>query len=114
MKILFDQNISYRIVKKLETHFDKVSQVRLEGLENSTDLEIWDYAKANDFVIVTFDVDFYDFSVIWGALPKIILIRSFDQTTSSVIHLLLKHMASIKDFEADQQIGCLEIVQNNP
>jgi len=45
MNLLFDQNISYRIVNKLADIFPDCSQVRLEGLENATDTEIWNYAK---------------------------------------------------------------------
>lgn len=114
MKLLFDQNISFRIVKSLESHFEKVTQVRLENLENSADRDIWEYAKRNDFIIATFDSDFYDFSVIWGAPPKIILIKSFDQTTRSIANLLIEHKKSIVDFENDQSIDCLEIIKNAP
>ena len=45
MKLLFDQNISFRIVSKLKDTFPEAQQVRELGLENSTDLEIWEYAK---------------------------------------------------------------------
>ena len=40
------------------------------GLENSSDKQIWEYAKEHDFTIVTFDGDFYDFSLVWGHPPK--------------------------------------------
>ena len=55
MKLLFDQNISFRIIGKLQDIMPFASQVRLLGLENSTDIEIWDFAKANDYTIITFD-----------------------------------------------------------
>ena len=58
MKILFDQNISFRIVKSLKDVFPDCSQVRLEGLENATDSEIWAYATENDYSIITFDANF--------------------------------------------------------
>ena len=60
MKLLFDQNISFRIIKKVEDFLPSSSQVRLLGLENSNDIDIWEFAKAHDFNIVTFDTDFYD------------------------------------------------------
>lgn len=62
MKLLFDQNISFRIVSKLKDTFPEAQQVRELGLENSTDREIWEYAKRNDYTVVTFDADFYDMS----------------------------------------------------
>ena len=58
MKLLFDQNISYRITKTIADQFPNAKQVKELGLENSTNLEIWEYAKSNGFTIVTFDSDF--------------------------------------------------------
>ena len=55
MKLLFDQNISYRIIKTIEDIFPNSKQVRDLNLENSTDRQIWDYAKLNDYCVVTFD-----------------------------------------------------------
>ena len=63
MKLLFDQNISFRIVNKISHHFPESNQVRQLGLEDSTDIEIWNYAKKNGFTIVTFDTDFFDYSI---------------------------------------------------
>ncbi len=114
MKLLFDQNISFRILRKIGTHFPNATQVRLEGLENSSDKEIWAFARKKQLIIVTFDSDFYEFSVIWGAPPKIIWIKSLNQTTQAISDLLLEHKTSILDFEKDKSINCLEIVKNVP
>jgi predicted nuclease of predicted toxin-antitoxin system len=46
MKLLFDQNISFRIIKRVKDLLPLASQVRLLGLENSEDFEIWEYAKS--------------------------------------------------------------------
>ncbi len=58
MKLLFDQNISFRLLRKIEVQFPEAKQVKEVGLENSTDMQIWEYAKVNHFTIVTFDADF--------------------------------------------------------
>lgn len=42
MKLLFDQNISFRIVKMLEDFLPLASQVRLLGLENLDDYKVWE------------------------------------------------------------------------
>jgi len=47
MKLLFDQNISFRIIKKVSDFLPYATQVRLLGLENAKDFEIWEYAKVN-------------------------------------------------------------------
>ena len=66
MNILFDQNISFRIIPLIQDIFPKAKQVRQLDLENESDKQIWEYAKQHDFIIVTFDSDFYDFSLVWG------------------------------------------------
>ena len=76
MRLLLDQNISFRLVSKLEHDFPGTCQVKSLRLANSTDKEIWEYAKIHDFIILTFDADFYDFSVVWGHPPKIIWLRT--------------------------------------
>ncbi len=55
---------------------------------NVNDVEIWNFAKIENFVIVTFDSDFYDISLINGCPPKIIWIRKGNLTTNQIIALL--------------------------
>ena len=59
MKLLLDQNISFRITAFLNDIFPEAKQVRELALENSNDFHIWKFAKANGYTIVTFDGDFY-------------------------------------------------------
>lgn len=58
MKLLFDQNLSRKLVTRLADIFPNASHVQLQGLAEKTDTEIWDFAKLNDFCIVTQDADF--------------------------------------------------------
>ncbi len=53
MKLLFDQNISYRITKNLPDLFVNSSHVKTEGLINASDYEIWEFARINGYTIVT-------------------------------------------------------------
>ncbi len=69
MKLLFDQNISFRLLKQIANAYPEAIQVKEVGLENSSDFEIWEFARKNNFNIVTFDSDFYDLSVIKGIPP---------------------------------------------
>ena len=70
MKLLFDQNISFRLTKRIIDLFPDSKQVRELGLENSTDIEIFDFTKRNDFAVVTFDSNFCDLNIIRGSLQK--------------------------------------------
>ncbi len=110
MKLLFDQNISFRLIKRIIDLFPDSKQVRELGLENSTDIEIFDFAKKNDFAIVTFDSDFCDLNIIRGFPPKIIWIRTGNTTTKNLENLLRKKNDLIKMF-LSEDYGCLEIIE---
>lgn len=77
-------------MKDLETVFPRTQQVRKLGLENKTDLEIWQYAKKEGFVLVTFDSDFYDLSLANGHPPKIIWLKTGNMTSARIASLLIK------------------------
>ena len=52
MKLLFDQNISYRLVKKLDSVFPGCQHVNRLGLINKSDREIWDFARKQGYTLV--------------------------------------------------------------
>jgi predicted nuclease of predicted toxin-antitoxin system len=109
MKLLFDQNISHRLLHQTKDFLPESKQVRELGLENYSDKQIWEFAKENEFTIVTFDVDFYDFSVVWGHPPKIIWIRTYKQTTKNLEQILRKYVVIMKEFINNKELACLEI-----
>jgi predicted nuclease of predicted toxin-antitoxin system len=49
LKLLFDQNLSFKLCRQLLDVFPGSSQVRLLGLAEADDGEIWQYAKAHNF-----------------------------------------------------------------
>jgi predicted nuclease of predicted toxin-antitoxin system len=112
MKLLFDQNISFRIVAKLKDEFPDSVQVRRLDLENRQDRLIWDHAKQNGFTIVTFDTDFYDLSSLYGHPPKIIWIRLVNPSTEELVNELKARRTVIQAFIESQEwddVSCLEI-----
>ncbi len=112
MNLLFDQNISYRITQLLEDIFPESKQVRNLKLENSTDRQIWDYARENDYCIVTFDSDFYDLSLVRGSPPKIIWLRMGNTSTKSLEKIIRENEILIKEFLENsdyKEISCLEL-----
>ena len=48
MRFLFDQNISHRILKLIPDKYFDSTTVKKEGLIDSSDREIWEYAKLNE------------------------------------------------------------------
>lgn len=113
-EVAFDQNISYQLIRRLEDLKLDFVHVKEVGLENATDKLIWAHAKENSFSIVTFDVDFYDFALVWGFPPRIIRLRTVNQTTSNVEMLLRRHQGTIEEFLDNSGLACLEIIERNP
>jgi predicted nuclease of predicted toxin-antitoxin system len=109
MKLLFDQNLSYKLVKPMETVFPGSAHVRLLGLDQASDAEIWRYAQTNGFAIVTQDADFQDRVDLFGHPPKVIWLRCGNQPAEFVARLLHAHAQDILAFEQDLHAGCLEI-----
>ena len=68
MRFLFDQNISHRILKLIPEKYSESTTVKKEGLINAPDREIWEYAKLNNYIIVTQDSDFNDLNSLYGTV----------------------------------------------
>jgi predicted nuclease of predicted toxin-antitoxin system len=108
-KLLFDQNLSYRIISQIEHLFPGSSHVRFLHLERASDLEIWQYAKLKDFHIVSKDIDFNDLNTLYGYPPKIISIGIGNTTTSTIINLLQNKSDLIHDFLDNKNAGLLNL-----
>jgi predicted nuclease of predicted toxin-antitoxin system len=112
MRLLFDQNISYRIVSKLPDYFADSKQVSHLGLNDCDDIDIWQFAHDKNYVIVTYDSDFYDISLMNGCPPKVIWLRTGNLTTIEIAKLLVANLEAINDFVNNpdmSEIACLEI-----
>jgi len=112
MKLLFDQNISFRIIPKLLESFPGSKQIRELGLEDNSDLAIWKYARNHGFAIVTFDADFFDLSNLHGHPPKIIWLRTGNRKTGSLAELIIEKSDLIREFLNNpnyKEIACIEI-----
>ena len=56
--ILFDENLSPKLVKLLEETFPNSAQIEILEMRGETDLTIWEFAKREGFTIVSKDNDF--------------------------------------------------------
>jgi predicted nuclease of predicted toxin-antitoxin system len=108
MKLLFDENLSFRLCGQLLDLFPNSSQVRLLGLERADDRALWDYAKANGYVLVSLDTDFAEMAALLGSPPKVILLRCGNQPTRVIEALFRDHAETILDF-GQGDLACLEI-----
>jgi predicted nuclease of predicted toxin-antitoxin system len=72
MRLLFDENISPRLVEALAAEFPQSAHVERVGLQGADDRSIWSHARAEGLTIVSKDTDFRDRSARDGAPPKIV------------------------------------------
>ncbi|HXJ12451.1 MAG TPA: DUF5615 family PIN-like protein [Candidatus Limnocylindrales bacterium] len=109
MKLLFDENLSPKLPEMLEHLFPGSTHVKNCGLNRASDLEVWEYAKAQSFVIVSRDSDFQDRSMLLGSPPKVIWLRIPNCTNLEVAEILRNSLSDIERFLAHDSAMCLEL-----
>jgi len=110
MKLLLDANLSWRLVKRLSNDFPTVEHLTRTGLPiPADDKEIWNWALANDFIIVTNDEDFSNLLILRGFPPKVVLLRRGNQTTGQVAALIIASRNDIEALHENTHYGLLEI-----
>jgi predicted nuclease of predicted toxin-antitoxin system len=60
---------------------------------------IWEYAKTNEFIIVSKDADFHQRSILYGHPPKFIYLRVGNSPTSRITQILRDNVETIAQFE---------------
>lgn len=109
MKLLFDQNLSPRLVARLADVFPDSHHVFQIGLDRAADHDIWTYARDHGCIIVTKDADFNDLSTLRGFLPKVIWLCLGNCTTTEIAALLRGHQAAIQHLDDDPDMGTLAL-----
>jgi predicted nuclease of predicted toxin-antitoxin system len=107
MKLLIDQNLSPKLVARLADLFPGSAHVQSLSLDKATDDDIWDYAKSNDFVIVTKDEDYDYLSVLRGTPPKVIWIQLGNCTTAAMESAFRSRASELATFQADPNVAVL-------
>ncbi len=110
MKILVDQNISFRLVQRITGIFPQVEHVKWLGLTDVDDYRIFMWARQQGFVAVfTQDEDFYNLLLEHGIPPKIIWLRTGNCSTDFLAGVVLRNATLIQTFLDDDVQDCLEI-----
>jgi len=109
MKLLIDNNLSYKLCLTLRQHFEKVSHVRHLLSVETDDLTIWNYARENNFHILTQDNDFDEWSILKGCPPKIIHLLCGNQTTLFILDLLVLNKETIQSFISSSDTCVLKL-----
>jgi predicted nuclease of predicted toxin-antitoxin system len=109
MRLLLDQNLSFKLCRLLSDLFPGSDHVRLLGLAEADDRTVWTYAKTNGFVLVSHDSDFAELAAFNGPPPKVIWLRTGNQPTEAIEAALRRHADAIVAFEQNAETACLEI-----
>lgn len=88
MRLLFDENLSSRLVQAVADVYPSSMHLIAAGLGGASDEHVWKQAADGGYVLVTKDEDFHRLSVLRGPPPKVIWIRLGNCATRDVVRLL--------------------------
>jgi predicted nuclease of predicted toxin-antitoxin system len=109
MKLLFDQNLSPRLCDRLADLFPGSAHVDSLGLGTADDRIVWDYARKNEYTVVTKDSDFSEIIVLLGFPPKVIWIHRGNCSTRVIEQILRDNYGAIRQLEANEETGILTL-----
>lgn len=104
MKILFDENISFRVVRELRKIWPECRSLADVDLGQASDTKIWNFAKQNHFAIATYDEDFLDLLAIRGGPPKIIYVRLQNANRSELYAAFERNAKTLEAFLRTEDI----------
>jgi predicted nuclease of predicted toxin-antitoxin system len=110
MKILLDANISWKLTKTLSPIFGECLHVdNIDITIPAQDVDIWNYAKENEFIIITKDNDFVDLLEVKGYPPKIVLLKTGNNSSNALVQLLINSKELIQELN-ENDYGLLELI----
>ncbi len=109
MRLLFDQNLSPRLVRLLSDVYPECSHVQDLGLDRLRDTEVWNYAAERGYTIVSKDADFHQRSLLLGAPPKVVWIRLGNCSVMDTANLLRERFIIIERFHAREEAAFLAL-----
>ena len=108
MRLITDENISWRL-KKLIPEWQILPSNEIKHAQRLTDFMIWQFAKAHQYHILTFDEDFSELQNLYSFPPKIIWLRTGNVSTNEIALLLTKLKSEINEFVSNNELGIYEL-----
>ena len=99
MKLLFDENLSPRLVGHVGAAWPESAHVSDVAMHASNDEAIWAFARDNGFCLVSKDDDFRSLALLRGAPPKVIWLQTGNASTIRIRDFLLSRVLDITHFE---------------
>ena len=114
MKLLLDENLTFRLVRALQAEYPGSCHVKDVDLMETNDMLVWQWAQRNGFAILTQDVDYEQLASLRGHPPKVIYLRFGNSSLLNLLNLLnqLRHYRDvIAAFLLHPTAACLELSQ---
>lgn len=110
MRLLFDQNLSPKLVELLRDVFPGSNHLAFMGFDRASDVEIFEYSREHGYVIVTKDADFHELSRRFGAPPKVLWLGLGNCATRRIEELLRERMEEITSMHDDPNTRILRLL----
>lgn len=107
MKLLFDENVSPKLVGLVGGAFPESVHVYDVGLRGATDRRIWEHARENGFTLVSKDDDFRQRSFVQGAPPKVVWLQVGNAGTAAIADLLREQVSRLHCFAEEDESALL-------
>jgi predicted nuclease of predicted toxin-antitoxin system len=108
MRLIADENISWRL-KRLMPDWDILPSNEIKIGQRLSDFVIWEFAKSNQYTILTFDEDFSELQNLFSYPPKIIWLRTGNVSTRNIATLLISEQDNINGFLQNSDLGIYEV-----
>ncbi len=109
IKLLFDQNLSFRLVARLKDIYPDSIHIASVSLDKASDRDVWNYAKENNYTIVTKDSDFNEICTLYDFPPHIIWLRLGNSRIEAAQTALTIHKDAICSIVQENETGIIEI-----
>jgi predicted nuclease of predicted toxin-antitoxin system len=107
VKLLFDHLLSTRLIRLLHDLFPGSNHVYHLNLHEVDDPIIWDYARENEFIVASKDVDFSELSMAKGFPPKLLWLKLGNCRTGDIENSIRDNYDAIREMNDDPERGIL-------
>jgi hypothetical protein len=109
VKLLLDENLSPRLVSRLNLLFPGIAHVREAKLQQSDDRVIWEWDRENGFAVLTTDADFVALAHRLGSPPKVVHLERCDFPLGVIEEWLRRSAVRISEFGRNEAEALLSL-----
>jgi predicted nuclease of predicted toxin-antitoxin system len=109
VKLLLDEDLSRRLVPRVQGPFPGSSQVALLGLERASDGQLCDFAAEHDVVVCSKDADFQRLVMARGYRPRLVQLALGNVCNDALLSALLAAAADLYAAFSDPATGVVVV-----